>query len=57
MRKDQRREKFENDWKAFYANALAWFDGYLYPNLDGIKPVKFDRKRLKKLFKLLQKGY
>jgi len=56
-RKQERDTIFNQDWQNFYKDALYYFDGYLHPNDDGIRPGKRDRKRLKALFDILKKGH
>ena len=57
MNRKQKRDEFDTLWIEFYSEALSWFDECLCPASDGYKPIKRDRRRLKKLLKLLKKGY
>jgi len=49
---------FEADWQGYYAYSVSfWEQWQKYYGTGRIVPIKRDRKRLEKLFKLLQKGY
>ena len=56
--KKEKRIQFETDWQGYYAYSVSFWEQWLYHYGTGrIKAHKKDRKRLEKLFKLLQKGY